>query len=105
MARYLWLWTYIGSAVLVLTLILFKKKPSIPPSASSEMDRAPVCRSVLKLFKNLNFIIMLIGYTLIYGIYSIIGACISFFTSHYGFSIVSCSDLSSIQDISRSPLY
>ena len=89
MKNYLWMYAIVGSVCLVLTVIFMRNKPKIPPSKTATVERGPLCQNLKVLFKNCNFIVMLIGYTLIYGVYTIFGACVSIFTDKYGFSTVS----------------
>ena len=88
MANYLWLWTGLITGCTVITILLFRDKPRTPPSKSASVQRGKLCPSLALLFKNCNFIIMLVAYSLIYGVYTIFGACVSFFTNHYGFNTV-----------------
>ena len=89
MAHYLWMYAIVGSVCCLLTVILMRAKPKTPPSKSAIVQRAPLCQDVKALFKNCNFIVMLVGYSLVYGVYTIFGACVSFFTKEYGIDIVS----------------
>ena len=88
MTNYLWLWTGLITGCCVITIIFFKDKPKTPPSKTASVQRGRLCPSIAMLFRNTNFIIMLVAYSLIYGVYTIFGACVSFFTSHYGLNTV-----------------
>ncbi len=88
MAKYLWMYAIIGSVCCLMTIVFMRNKPKTPPSMSASVARDPLCKSLRMLFKNMNFIILLVGYTLVYGVYTIFGACVSFFTDEYGFNIV-----------------
>ena len=74
------MYAIITSVCFVLTVVLMRPKPRTPPSKSATIERANLCNDMKMLFKNSNFIIMLTGYSLVYGVYTIFGACVSFFT-------------------------
>ena len=80
MEDYLWMWAIVTSSCSLVVLVLVRGKPKTPPSRTATLKRGPLCRNLGTLFKNCNFVTMLVGYTLVYGVYTVFGASVSFFT-------------------------
>lgn len=85
------MWAIVTTSCAVVAIILVRGKPNTPPSKTATLKRGPLCRNLGTLFKNRNFVTMLVGYTLVYGVYTVFGASVSFFTDEYGFTTVSNS--------------
>lgn len=88
MKSYLWMWAIVTSCCSFLAIVLIRPKPKTPPSKTATLKRGPLCRNLGTLFRNRNFVIMLVGYSLVYGVYTVFGASVSFFTDEYGFTTV-----------------
>ena len=66
-------------------LILIKEKPPTPPSAiaSKKLPPLKMLNDLKVLLKNKNYISLVLCFTFLYGIYTSLGAVVSFFTKPY----------------------
>ena len=76
--------------MLALPILFFvKSKPPTPPSASaaklSNVRTEPFLRSVIKLFTNINYIILLIAFAFLYNVYTSLGAIVGPLVESFGY--------------------
>ncbi|CAI2366797.1 unnamed protein product [Moneuplotes crassus] len=76
--------------VLGLPIIFFiRNQPPTPPSASAAkaLRKKPVnqCKSIGQLFKNIDFITLLISFSMIYSIYTTLGAAVGQLSENFGY--------------------
>jgi len=77
--------------VLGLPIIFFvRNQPPSPPSSSAAKvlrKKSPnQCRSIGKLFKNIDFIFLLLSFSFIYSIYTTLGAAVGSISENFGYS-------------------
>lgn len=72
--------------VMVLCIVWFQERPSIPPSISASEVREPLCKSLALCFKNSNFLLVFLGFSLIQGTFGTLVTLLEAITSPYGFS-------------------
>lgn len=54
-----------GGIIFFLTLVFFREKPPTPPSKTASQERLEYSKGLKKVFKDWNFIIAIIGYSLV----------------------------------------
>jgi Na+/melibiose symporter-like transporter len=67
-----------GYVCYTLNIIFQKEKPPTPPSASSNVTKEPFSIAIPKLFKNKNYMYMLIGFGCFFGIFNGLSVVLSF---------------------------
>jgi len=67
-----------GYVCYTLNILFQKEKPPSPPSASSTVVKEPFSIAIPKLFKNKNYIFMLIGFGCFFGIFNGLSVVLSF---------------------------
>ena len=67
---------------------MIRDKPDVPPSAvaEGEIQNAPFCASIKMMWANKNFMILSLGFALVYGVYCGIGAVMSNLLNPYGYT-------------------
>lgn len=78
----------IVSVVAVLVLVLFKSKPSIPPSVSAGEQRAPFCKAISKLLRTPAYMLLFFAFSMGLGTFNALATMIQPLITHYGFSSV-----------------
>ena len=70
------------------TLIFAKEKPESPPSAAASRKEEPMnlAQNLRILLRNPSYILLSISFTMLYGIYTSLGAVVAAITAPFGFS-------------------
>jgi Na+/melibiose symporter-like transporter len=77
------------SAMNIGTIIFFKESPKIPPSYASiskSKTKYSMKKDGLALLKNKNYILLVIVFSMLFGVYTTLGACIDDLASSYNYS-------------------
>ena len=70
----------------VLTLILFRNKPSKPPSFAASIEKdSDYIKDLKKLFSNKNYLMLLLSISMSYGTLTAFTTCIEYVASPFGF--------------------
>ena len=69
------------------TLIFAKEKPESPPSAAASRKEEPMnlAQNLRILLRNPSYILLSISFTMLYGIYTSLGAVVAAITAPFGF--------------------
>lgn len=67
-----------GYVCYTLNIIFQKSKPPTPPSASEDVAKEPFSIAIPKLFRNKNYMFMLIGFGCFFGIFNGLSVVLSF---------------------------
>lgn len=88
--------TYVLVQNIIITVLglpiifLIRNAPPTPPSSSAEKaltsQRTGQCRSIIKLLKDVDFVMLLISFSFIYSIYTTLGACVGPLSQQFGYS-------------------
>lgn len=76
------------SIVAVLVLLLFKSKPTIPPSVSAGEQRDPFRKAIRKLVQTRAFMLLFFAFSMGLGTFNALATMVQPLVSDYGFSSV-----------------
>mmetsp|Transcript_16052 Transcript_16052/g.15771 ORF Transcript_16052/g.15771 Transcript_16052/m.15771 type:complete len:199 (-) Transcript_16052:610-1206(-) len=90
MSRYILIQSIIITALTLPVLIFIRNRPPTPPSASAansiKKKSDGLIKNSFRLLKNLNFLLLMVGFSSVYSIYTTLGAAIGPLTHSFGYN-------------------
>lgn len=89
-------WTYVLVQNIIITVLglpiifLIKNEPPTPPSSSAAKSgsrkKVSQCASILRLFKDIDYVMMVLSFSFIYSIYTTLGAAVGPLSKNFGYT-------------------